>query len=288
MKAEKFSNGMDASAMKIYLDTLADRYNNPSFIACDPVSIPHGFTGKHDIEVSAFLTATIAWGRRDLILRSASRLMSLMGNEPYRFIAAASDKEIESLSGFVHRTFNGYDAVTFVRCLRQIYSRYGSMEEVICESLERGGKIGLERGGTMGLERGGTIGLERGGTMGEAITHLHKVFFSAPHEVRTERHLSDVSKGSAGKKINMFLRWMVRKDEHGVDFGIWKNVDPSLLCIPLDLHAGNTARRLGLLNRRQNDWKAVEELTTLLREFDPADPAKYDFALFGAGVNGDL
>lgn len=264
MKAELFSNGMDASAMKIYLDTLAERYNNPSFIACDPISIPHRFTGKHDIEVSAFLTATIAWGRRDLILRSASRLMSLMGNEPYRFIAAASDKEIESLSGFVHRTFNGFDAVTFARCLRHIYSRYGSMEEIICESLERGGE------------------------MGEAITHLHKVFFAAPHEVRTERHLSDVSKGSAGKKINMFLRWMVRKDEHGVDFGIWKKVDQSLLCIPLDLHAGNTARSLGLLKRRQNDWKAVEELTSLLRKFDPDDPAKYDFALFGTGVNGDL
>lgn len=264
MKSERFSNGMDVSEMKVYLDTLAKRYNNLSFIASDPVSIPHRFTGKLDIEASAFLTATIAWGRRDLILRSASRLMSLMGNEPYRFIAGASEKEVNSLSGFVHRTFNGYDAVTFVRCMRQIYSRYGSMEEIIRESLDRGV------------------------TMGEAITHLHKVFFSSPHEIRTERHLSDVSKGSAGKKINMFLRWMVRKDDQGVDFGIWNSIDQALLYIPLDLHAGNTARRLGLLKRRQNDWKAVEELTSLLRTFDPVDPVKYDFALFGAGVNGEM
>ncbi|HUW92412.1 MAG TPA: TIGR02757 family protein [Bacteroidales bacterium] len=264
MTSEKFSNGMDASEMKLHLDTLAGRYNNRSFIASDPVSIPHSFTDNSDIEASAFLTATIAWGRRDLILRSAVNLLNMMGNEPYKFITGASEKEIGNLSPFVHRTFNGHDAVSFMQCLRHLYSEFGSMEEVISD------------------------GLRGGGTMREAITHLHKIFFTVPHESRTERHLSDVSKGSAGKKMNMFLRWMVRKDDKGVDFGIWKKVDQSLLFIPLDLHAGNTARRLGLLTRRQNDWKAVEELTALLRKFDPADPVKYDFALFGAGVNGDM
>ncbi len=264
MMSERFSNGMDVSEMKHCLDTLAGKYNNRSFIESDPISIPHRFTDKHDVEISAFLTATIAWGRRDLILRSASRLMELMGNEPYKFTAEASGNEIDRLGHFVHRTFNGSDAVTFIRCLRNLYSEYGSMETVIIE------------------------GLGNGSTMREAIIHLHKRFFEAAHEKRSERHLSDVGKGSAGKKINMFLRWMVRKDDRGVDFGIWKSIDPAQLFIPLDLHAGNTARSLGLLTRRQSDWKAVEELTAMLRRFDPADPVKYDFALFGAGVNGAL
>jgi uncharacterized protein (TIGR02757 family) len=263
MRPDRFPNGMNASQMKLYLDDLALKYNNPSFIKGDPISIPHRFSDVRDIESSAFLTATIAWGRRDLIIRSATRLMTLMGDEPYKFIMGASEHEIEQLSGFVHRTFNGTDAISFVKCLRNIYSAKTSMEFFIAESLRNG----------KGMQ--------------DAIINLRKNFFSAPHPERTERHLSDVSKNSAGKKINMFVRWMVRSDEGGVDFGIWKSINPSELFIPLDIHAGNTARYLGLLTRRQNDWKATEELTMLLREFDQLDPVKYDFALFGAGVNGE-
>ncbi len=264
MGASKFSNGMDASQMKHYLDALACRYNNRSFIQNDPVSIPHRFSDPRDIEVSGFLVATIAWGRRDLILRSSNVLMNLMGNEPYAFISTAAEDEIDSLRCFVHRTFNGEDAVNFIRCLRNIYLQYRSIENVLEE------------------------GLKEHNDLKESISHLHRVFFSFGSNKRSVRHLSDLSKGSAGKKINMFLRWMVRHDDNGVDFGIWRNIKPSQLYIPLDVHAGNTARRLGLLTRMQNDWKAVEELTMTLREFDPADPIKYDFALFGAGVNNIL
>ena len=255
---------MDASEMKLYLDALAEKYNDRSFIPCDPISIPHRFSNRNDIEASALLTATIAWGRRDLILRSATNMLNMMSDEPYHFITEASEKETDRLKHFVHRTFNGEDAITFITCLRNIYSAYGSLEEVVAE------------------------GLTQRGTMKEAIIHLHKVFFMAPHKHRAERHLSDVSKGSAGKKINMFLRWMVRNDNRGVDFGIWESIDQAQLYIPLDLHAGNTARKLGLLTRNQNDWKAVEELTSVLRMFDPYDPVKYDFALFGAGVNNEM
>lgn len=248
--------------MKLYLDELVLKFNCPAFIQSDPISIPHHYSDPHDIEIAAFLVSAIAWGRRDLILRSGNRLMTLMGNEPYKFILDASEKELDSLNTFVHRTFNGTDAIAFVRALRNIYHEHGSMERLISE------------------------GLEHEGNIYGAITNLRRHFFKAPHPARTERHLSDVSKGSAGKKLNMFLRWMVRNDNMGVDFGIWNSISPAALYIPLDLHAGNTARSLGLLERNQNDWKAAEELTMVLREFDPEDPVKYDFALFGAGVNG--
>jgi uncharacterized protein (TIGR02757 family) len=264
MRYNRFSNGMDASEMKHYLDLLSKKFNNRSFIPDDPVSIPHRFNERYDIEISGFLAATIAWGRRDLILRSANNLIEMMDNEPYRFITSASEKEIFRLKKFVHRTFNGEDAVTFIDCLRRIYLNYGSLENVLLE------------------------GSDASGSLKESLVHLHKTFFSVPHHAGSERHLSDVSKGSAGKKLNMFLRWMVRSDDCGVDFGIWKGISPSWLFIPLDLHAGNTARSLGLLTRKQNDWKAVEELTSVLRGFDPEDPVKYDFALFGAGVNKEM
>lgn len=264
MRDFRFSNGMDASEMKHYLDFLSNKFNNRSFIFNDPVSIPHRYKDRHDIEIAGFFAATIAWGRRDLILRSANILLEMMGNEPYRFTTQASDKEMSSLAKFVHRTFNGDDAITFIHCLRNIYTGHGSMEDILLEA------------GTPET------------CLKDSLIHLHKVFFSVPHRPGSERHLSDISKGSAGKKLNMFIRWMVRNDDAGVDFGLWNRISPSLLYIPLDLHAGNTARRLGLLTRKQNDWKAVEELTSVLREFDPEDPVKYDFALFGAGVNREM
>jgi len=261
MSLKKSYNGVPASDIKMFLDEKYLQYNNPSFIECDPISIPHRFSGLLDREVSGFLTAAIAWGRRDLILRSCRMMMDLMDNSPYEFIMAASDEELMRFSRFVHRTFNGTDCIYFLKGLRHIYSGFDSMEDVIIQ------------------------GMKTSGSVKEGLSFLRLTFFSLPHASRNEKHFADVMGGSAGKRLNMFLRWMVRNDNCGVDFGIWKKIDPSVLYIPLDLHSGNTARRLGLLTRKMNDWRAVEELTAILRDFDPADPVKYDFALFGLGVN---
>jgi uncharacterized protein (TIGR02757 family) len=261
MSLRKSYNGIPATEIKAFLDDKYLKYNTPSFIECDPISIPHGFSESRDREISGFLTAAIAWGRRDLILRSSRMMLELMDNAPYEFIRNANEEELLRFSRFVHRTFNGTDCIYFIRGLRHIYSMYDNMEEVIIQ------------------------GMQTTGSVKEGLSHLRRIFFSLPHETRNEKHFADIMGGAAGKRLNMFLRWMVRRDNGGVDFGIWKKVDPAILYIPLDLHSGNTARRLGLLTRKMNDWKAVEELTAILREFDPADPVKYDFALFGLGVN---
>ena len=261
MSLKQSYNGIPAIEIKAFLEEKYLQYNNPSFIDSDPISIPHSFTDDRDREISGFLTAAIAWGRRDLILRSSRLMMELMDNSPYEFIMAASENDFSRFSRFVHRTFNGTDCIYFLKGLRHIYSNFDSMEDVVLQ------------------------GMKDSGSVKEGLSHLRSTFFSLPHETRNEKHFADVMGGAAGKRLNMFLRWMVRKDNFGVDFGIWKKIDPSMLYIPLDLHSGNTARRLGLLTRKMNDWKAVEELTEILREFDPADPVKYDFALFGLGVN---
>jgi uncharacterized protein (TIGR02757 family) len=254
-------NGISSSEIKAFLEEKYLQYNNPSFIECDPISIPHSFTDSRDREISGFLIAAIAWGRRDLILRSGRLMLELMENSPYEFILSANENELSRFTRFVHRTFNGTDCIYFIKGLRHIYSSFGSMEDVILQ------------------------GMNDSGSVKEGLSYLRSLFFSLPHATRNEKHFADVTGGAAGKRLNMFLRWMVRKDNFGVDFGIWKKIDPAMLYIPLDLHSGNTARRLGLLTRKMNDWKAVEELTKILREFDPADPVKYDFALFGLGVN---
>ena len=261
MKLKKTYNGIPASELKQFLDDKYLQYNNPSFIECDPISVPHRFISKGDREVAGFLTSAIAWGRRDLILRSSNLLMEAMDNNPFEFVISAGPDDLAGLSKFVHRTFNGTDCVFFIKGLKEIYSRFESMEDIILE------------------------GMKETGSLKEGLSNFREQFFSISHQKRTEKHFADVMTGAAGKRLNMFLRWMVRKDNNGVDFGIWERISPTVLYIPLDLHSGNTARRLGLLTRKQNDWKAVEELTSILREFDPADPVKYDFALFGIGVN---
>lgn len=261
MSFKRSYNGIPASELKDFLEEKYLRFNNPSFIESDPISIPHRFSSPADREIAGFMAATIAWGRRDLILRSSDKLMSAMGNVPHEFIMSAGDTELEYFSGFVHRTFNGHDCKTFMRGLKRIYTSYGSMEDVIVE------------------------GMKDGGSLREGLSHFRKIFFIIQHEKRSEKHFADVMSGAAGKRLFMFLRWMVRDDNRGVDFGIWKRINTSELFIPLDLHSGNTARKLGLLKRKQNDFKAVEELTSVLRHFDPEDPVKYDFALFGLGVN---
>jgi uncharacterized protein (TIGR02757 family) len=261
MSLKKSYNGIPSGEIKTFLEEKYLQYNNPSFIACDPVSIPHSFSNRGDIEISGFLTAAIAWGRRDLILRSGRVMLELLENTPYDFIRSASEDELSKLKRFVHRTYNGTDFIYFITGLRYIYSRYNSMEEVMLE------------------------GMKETGSVKDGLSYFRTIFFSLPHATRNEKHFADVIKGASGKRLNMFLRWMVRKDGFGVDFGMWDKIDPAKLYIPLDLHSGNTARRLGLLTRKMNDWKAVEELTAILRIFDPADPVKYDFALFGLGVN---
>jgi uncharacterized protein (TIGR02757 family) len=250
--------------LKVFLEEKYLRYNNPSFVECDPISIPHRFLSQRDREISGFLTATIAWGRRDLILRSCDKLLRLMDNKPTDFIHSSSEEDLKAFSGFIHRTFNGTDCQVFLRGLKNIYSHYPTMEHILVE------------------------GMRETGDLKDGLSHFRRIFFLMSHEKRAEKHFADVNSGAAGKRLNMFVRWMVRDDGRGVDFGIWKRISPSQLYIPLDLHSGNTARTLGLLTRKQNDWKAVEELTSVLREFDPADPVKYDFALFGLGVNKDI
>ncbi len=248
------------SELKEFLDEKVDLYNRPSFIEYDPISIPHLFTLKEDIEIAGFLAATIAWGNRKMILKNANRMMELLDDSPYEFIRYSSDDEMDSVGRFVHRTFNSTDLIFFLKALQHIYRNKGGLESIFNTN-------------------------KTSDSLQPAILEFHKIFFELPHQKRTEKHVSDPFKGSAAKKLNMFLRWMIRTDDRGVDFGIWKKINPSQLYIPLDLHSGNTARKLGLLTRKMNDWKAVDELTGILREFDSSDPVKYDFALFGLGVN---
>jgi uncharacterized protein (TIGR02757 family) len=247
--------------LKEFLEEKALFYNQPSFIENDPIAIPHFFSKKEDIEIAGFLSATLAWGQRVTIIRKARELMVRMDNAPYDFIINASDKEIGSLSTFVHRTFQGEDCIYFLHALQQIYKKGG------------------------GLETAFTSGYINNQSVKESIHHFRGLFFGFEHLHRTRKHVPDPITGSAAKRINMYLRWMVRNDGNGVDFGIWKNINPAHLMCPLDLHSGRVARKLGLLTRKQDDWQAVEELTANLRTFDASDPAKYDFALFGSGIN---
>lgn len=246
-----------------FLNEKYDLYNNPSFIETDPITIPHLFTKKEDIEIAGFLTATIAWGQRITIIKNATKLMKLMGSSPYDFVMTAKEKDLKRFDHFVHRTFNGIDAVFFMKSLQHIYKKHNGLESVFNRS-------------------GNSTPVD----LMESIMNFRNVFFSIPSPARTGKHVSNPAENSSAKRLCMYLRWMVRKDKRGVDFGIWNSptLSSNVLMCPLDVHSGNVARKLGLLNRKQNDWKAVEELTTSLRTFDAADPVKYDFALFGLGV----
>ena len=252
---------MNKSELKSLLDEKLEFYNTPSFIGNDPISIPHRFSSRADIEISGFLVATIAWGQRTTIVKNGFRLMQLMDNQPGEFVMHAGKSELRALEGFVHRTFNGDDLLFFIESLRNLYRKPGGMEAVFAEGLALNAS-----------------------DMAGVIVHFRNVLLQTPHLPRSEKHLANPANGSSAKRINMFLRWMVRHDAAGVDFGLWKSISPALLCCPLDVHVGNVARKLGLLTRSQDDWKAVEELTEVLRSFDPEDPIKYDFALFGMGV----
>ncbi|MDT0685599.1 TIGR02757 family protein [Autumnicola psychrophila] len=250
---------MKKSELKSFLDFKAEQYNTPEFIATDPVQIPHQFSKQEDIEIAGFLTATIAWGNRKSILNNANRLMDLLERSPHDFVINHSEDDLKKMANFVHRTFNGLDLEYFIKALQNIYLRHSGIEKIFSKYAE-------------------TDNLQ------PAIHHFKKIFFELPHLSRTEKHVSDPLKNSAAKRINMYLRWMVRKDNCGVDFGLWDTLKPSQLSCPLDVHSGNVARKLNLLKRKQNDAKALQELDTVLRTLDPNDPVKYDFALFGLGV----
>ena len=242
-----------------FLNYKSNQYNNIKFIETDPIQIPHLFNKKEDVEISGFLTSTISWGNRKSIIKSAEKLIELLDHSPYDFILNHKKRDLDTLKPFVHRTFNGIDLIQFVKSLKHIYRNYNGLEEIFRNNI-------------------------KDDSLQYAIHKMKKIFFEIPHTNRTKKHISDPMRGSAAKRINMFLRWMVRDDTKGVDFGIWKSISPKYLSCPLDVHTGNVARKLGLIQRKQNDHKAVMELDKKLREFDLIDPVKYDFALFGLGV----
>lgn len=237
------------------------QYNHPDFIATDPIQVPRRFARKEDIEIAGFLAATIAWGQRTTIIHNANRLMALMDEAPYAFVTGFEERDLAPFGKFVHRTFNGGDAITFVHALRRIYTELGGLEAVLAASFA-----------------------EEQAHPGIGWHRFKDTFFDLPHLPRTRKHLPDPLKGSAAKRMNMYLRWMVRRDDAGVDFGLWTTMKPAQLYIPLDVHTSRVARRLGLLKRKQNDWKAVVELTDALRRIEPKDPVLLDFGLFGLGV----
>ncbi|MFM2376166.1 MAG: hypothetical protein RLZZ165_1263 [Bacteroidota bacterium] len=246
--------------VKVLLDEKLLAFNRPEFIPADPISIPHRYVRKEDIEIAALLAATISWGRRDLIVRAGERMMGLLWDTPYEFVMTARGHEMQGLDRFVYRTFQGVDLRSMVMGLRKIYAEDGGLEHI------------------MALDAGETD------TAAAILRYRRGMLESEGFAARSSKHLADPGNGSAAKRLNMFLRWMVRRDGAGVDFGIWKSIRPDQLVCPLDVHTGNVGRKLGLLSRKQNDWKAALELTAALREMDPADPVKYDLSLFGLGI----
>ena len=249
--------------MRELLERLHDRYNNEEFIEADPISVPHSFANPVDREVAGFLAATIAWGNRRAIVKSAHRMMRYMDNAPEDFVRNATDGDMEYLRSYVHRTFNGVDFQDFVRGLRHILAEWGSVGNYF------------------------ETRYEEHGDLRPVLSDFRRDFFSVEHDSHSEKHLSSIDKGAACKRLCMYLRWFVRRDDRGVDFGLWQRIPMSALYMPLDIHTGRMGRNLGLLNRKQSDWKAVEELTASLRELCADDPVRYDYSLFGLGISGD-
>jgi uncharacterized protein (TIGR02757 family) len=250
---------LSTDELRVFLDEKAQQYNHPDFITSDPIQIPKRFHNKADIEIAAFLSAIIAWGNRKSIITSAYKLMSIMGEQPHGYILNSSKSDWEAIDHFVHRTFNTIDLRYCLQALQHIYQNHGGLHKAFLPKADEE-------------------------YMDEAICRFRNLFFECDHPKRTGKHIANPAKGSAAKRIHMFLRWMVRQDNNGVDFGLWTDIPTSKLSCPLDVHTGNIARKLGLLKRKQNDQKALRELDQQLRILDPNDPVKYDFALFGLGV----
>jgi uncharacterized protein (TIGR02757 family) len=238
-------------------------YNRPAFLDNDPVNIPHRFSKKQDIEIAGFFAATLAWGQRITIINNTNKLMGWMDESPYDFIINHQEHDLKKFLGFKHRTFNDIDLLYFIEFFKWFYSEHDSLEEAFLKSLPKK-----------------SIHTEAG------LIGFHDLFFSLEdHPHRTKKHIPTPIRKSTCKRLNMYLRWMVRQDKSNVDFGIWKKIKPSQLLCPLDVHVERNARKLGLITRKQTDWQTVLELTESLRSFDPADPVKYDFALFGMGID---
>ena len=248
--------------LKGFLDEMVVTHNQPGFIPHDPVCIPHQFSKKQDIEIAGFFAAILAWGQRKTIINKCKELMTMMDNAPYDFIVNHQEQDLKPFLHFKHRTFNDIDTLYFIDFFSRFYAGHSSLEDAFCFGLNDSENI-----------------------MSVLLTNFHNSFFESPHSPqRTRKHIATPHKNSACKRINMFLRWMVRNDDKGVDFGLWKKIKPYQLICPCDVHVDRVARRLGLITRKQTDWLTAMELTTQLRKFDPDDPVKYDFALFGLGV----
>ncbi|HVW14474.1 MAG TPA: TIGR02757 family protein [Mucilaginibacter sp.] len=278
--------------LKSFLDSKVAQYNRPQFIGNDPVSIPHLFSRKQDIEIMGFWAATLAWGQRVTIINKCKELISLMDGAPYDFIMNHQEPDLKKLLNFKHRTFNDIDTLYFISFFRHHYSQHESLEDafvpadlngvVMLRHLKHAGK-GLSAHPSTELRM--TPKVYNEGIIEKSLNHFRRFFFSLPdHPLRTMKHVSSPSQKSTCKRLNMFLRWMVRKDNCGVDFGIWNKIKPSELIMPCDLHVDRVARKLNLITRKQTDWQTAVELTERLKEFDPTDPVKYDFALFGLGI----
>lgn len=252
---------MNKSALQEFLDQKSDQYNNSQFVSEDPISIPHRFSRLQDIEISGFFAAILSWGRRDTIVNNSRKLMDLMGNAPYDFILHHTEKDLKPFLSFTHRTFNATDLLFFVGALQEYYSTFVSLESAFSTHLQPGDK-----------------------NVRRALVGFQEIIFAGEHPLRTRKHLSSPARNSACKRLNMYLRWMVRCDLRGVDFGLWKTISPAQLIIPMDIHVSRVAKRLGLLEKETVNWKNAERLTEELQKFDPNDPVKYDFALFGLGV----
>ena len=250
--------------LKKFLDEKADQYNNPRFIEKDPISVPYLFSSKQDREIMGFFAAILSWGQRKTIISKCRELADRLGNEPFRFVTEHSEQDLKQLIGFKHRTFNDTDLLFFVDFLRRHYQQYESLEYAfLCDG--------------------------RFKNVEESLIYFERYIFDQPHApMRTRKHVATPARKSACKRLNMFLRWMVRKDDKGVDFGLWKKIPPHALICPVDLHVDRTARQLGLITLKQTDWKTALELTRNLREMDADDPVKYDFALFGLSVENKL
>lgn len=260
------NNSLDSKlqSVKKLLDKKVLAFNNHGFIENDPIQVPHKYSLKQDIEIAAFLTATISWGQRKNIIKSAYQLMQLLDDSPYDFVVNAKRSDLARLNHFVYRTFQPPDCVFFIQSLQNIYNNKNGLETIVAE------------------------GYNRTQSVYDALLFFREQFLSIVYPERSIKHIPNVLANSSAKRLNMFLRWMVRQDDQGIDFGIWRKIPMSALMLPLDLHTGNVSRLLGILKRKQNDWKAVEEVMEVLRMFDSFDPVKYDFALFGMGVNNDI
>lgn len=248
--------------LEAFLNRKVKEYNQPSFIKDDPISIPHLFTKKQDIEIAGFFASIFAWGQRTTIINKSKELLQLMDHAPYDFILGTDPGRVKKLLSFKHRTFNSTDLLYFIDFLHYHYTQFDSLEIAFCKWMSKEDK-----------------------TVEHGLTGFYNHFFSLPDiPSRTKKHIASPEKNSSCKRLNMFLRWMVRRDNNGVDFGIWKSIDPSQLICPLDVHVARVAKSFGLLKRKPTDWQAALELTAVLQKFDPKDPVKYDFALFGIGV----